>query len=225
MSIQSASSEVLQKMKRKYTAQDVEKSLLKIERAFPPVTAHSGVTRAFDGGASGALHGAAAGPLHGAAAGPLHERTSGVFVGMDVIVGFPTETESHFEETFSRLKDLPWTKCHVFPYSERPGTKAAAFETKQPPNAIAKRGLRLRELSRDRYTEQALNQLGQIKKTLILKQPSQGAIGLSRDYWPIQVEVPEAAKGFERNVEIVGYDHSNLHRLNSPLVGRLVTGN
>src|SRR5262249_38656727 len=48
----------------------------------------------------------------------------GSFVGMDVIAGFPGESEEEFEDTFERLERLPWTRIHVFPYSQRPGTFA-----------------------------------------------------------------------------------------------------
>ncbi len=44
------------------------------------------------------------------------------FVGMDVIAGFPTETDEQFDETVERLSGLSWTRLHVFPYSRRPGT-------------------------------------------------------------------------------------------------------
>lgn len=45
-------------------------------------------------------------------------------IGVDVIVGFPGETEEHFIETYNFLKDLPISYLHVFTYSERPDTKA-----------------------------------------------------------------------------------------------------
>lgn len=45
-------------------------------------------------------------------------------IGVDVIVGFPGETEEHFLETYNFLKDLPVSYLHVFTYSERPDTKA-----------------------------------------------------------------------------------------------------
>lgn len=45
-------------------------------------------------------------------------------IGVDVIVGFPGETEEHFLETYAFLRDLPVSYLHVFTYSERPDTKA-----------------------------------------------------------------------------------------------------
>ncbi|MEO0180090.1 MAG: MiaB/RimO family radical SAM methylthiotransferase [candidate division WOR-3 bacterium] len=45
-------------------------------------------------------------------------------IGTDVIVGFPTETESDFQNTLSFLRDFPLAYAHIFSYSKRPGTKA-----------------------------------------------------------------------------------------------------
>jgi threonylcarbamoyladenosine tRNA methylthiotransferase MtaB len=55
----------------------------------------------------------------------LNNTIQGVGIGMDVMVGFPTEDESHFEETYRFLDDLDIYYLHVFPFSARKGTKAA----------------------------------------------------------------------------------------------------
>jgi len=52
----------------------------------------------------------------------IHKKIKDPFVGMDIIAGFPDESDEEFEDTFQRLKGTPWTRMHVFPYSERPGT-------------------------------------------------------------------------------------------------------
>ena len=48
-------------------------------------------------------------------------------LGADILMGFPGETEEETEETLAMLRALPMTYAHVFPYSERPGTRAAAM--------------------------------------------------------------------------------------------------
>lgn len=48
-------------------------------------------------------------------------------LGADILMGFPGETEEETEETLAMLRSLPVTYAHVFPYSERPGTKAASL--------------------------------------------------------------------------------------------------
>jgi threonylcarbamoyladenosine tRNA methylthiotransferase MtaB len=55
------------------------------------------------------------------------ERIPEIGVGVDVIVGFPGETEENFMETYNFLNELPVSYLHVFTYSERPDTKAIEF--------------------------------------------------------------------------------------------------
>jgi threonylcarbamoyladenosine tRNA methylthiotransferase MtaB len=54
----------------------------------------------------------------------INDRIENVGIGVDVIVGFPGETEDDFLETYNFLKELPISYLHVFTYSERPNTKA-----------------------------------------------------------------------------------------------------
>ena len=144
MSIQSADTEVLKQMKRKYDASTVQKSLQQISQQLP-----------------------------------------NAFVGIDVIAGFPTETELQFENTFSVLADSPWTRLHVFPYSERVGTKAEQLP--QVHFHIRKqRATKLRELSLHRHQAEALKQRGQIKSILTLNGSSKKYDGLSNDYWSVK---------------------------------------
>ena len=146
----------------------------------------------------------------------IEARVPNAFVGMDVIVGFPTETEEQFEETYKTLAELPWTKIHVFPYSERPGTKAAVLMEQIPRHVRANRAQKLRELSLHRYQAEALKQKDLPKMALILKKQAKGgARGLSRDYWPLKftneevlAQIPEEQMGrFEMKVLITGYHH------------------
>lgn len=74
-------------------------------------------------------------------------------IGVDVIVGFPGETDSHFEETFQFLHELPVSYLHVFTYSERENTPAAIYPEKIPPVARKQRTNRLRALSEKKKHE------------------------------------------------------------------------
>lgn len=168
MSIQSADTEVLKEMKRKYGEVEVRNSLLKIATQVP-----------------------------------------GSFVGMDVIAGFPTETDLQFENTYKVLSETPWTRLHVFPYSERQGTRAA-----QLPQVMQmkrkERALRLRELSLHRFQSEALKQIGKVKNALILNKPGTVTQAISRDYWNLQLGLElsaiEKLKNSERFVKITGVE-------------------
>jgi threonylcarbamoyladenosine tRNA methylthiotransferase MtaB len=165
MSIQSADTETLKEMKRKYTEAEVESALHNISKI------------------------------------------KDVFVGMDVIAGFPSETEEQFENTYKRLAETPWTRLHVFPYSERSGTRAAIMN--QVPHHVRKeRAAKLRELSLHRFQAEALKQVGNIHQTLILNKPSRKAEGLTRNYWPVRLNLTEEKlkelSGQEIQVKITG---------------------
>ncbi|MGM0575657.1 MAG: tRNA (N(6)-L-threonylcarbamoyladenosine(37)-C(2))-methylthiotransferase MtaB [Myxococcota bacterium] len=74
----------------------------------------------------------------------------GVFVGMDVIAGFPGETDDAFRWTLERLEDLPWHRLHVFPYSEREGTAATRLDEEVPREERKRRVKALMALSTER---------------------------------------------------------------------------
>ena len=68
------------------------------------------------------------------------------FFGVDVIVGFPTETDEDFAQTYHLLESLEPAYLHVFPFSERPGTPAATMEGKVKDSVKTERAARLNDL-------------------------------------------------------------------------------
>jgi threonylcarbamoyladenosine tRNA methylthiotransferase MtaB len=76
--------------------------------------------------------------------------TGGVFVGMDVIAGFPGETDEEFEQGYALLESLPWGRLHVFPYSERAGTPATRLPNSVPQHIRVKRAKTLSALGMKR---------------------------------------------------------------------------
>jgi threonylcarbamoyladenosine tRNA methylthiotransferase MtaB len=71
-------------------------------------------------------------------------------IGADVMVGFPGESESDFEETRLLIEELSFTYLHVFTYSPRPGTPAAAMRDQVPAQVARERNRILRELSAEK---------------------------------------------------------------------------
>jgi threonylcarbamoyladenosine tRNA methylthiotransferase MtaB len=73
-------------------------------------------------------------------------------IGADVMVGFPGETESEFEETRRMIEELPFTYLHVFTFSARPGTPAAAatMPNQVPVQVARERNRILRELAAEK---------------------------------------------------------------------------
>ncbi len=71
-------------------------------------------------------------------------------IGADVMVGFPGETDAEFEATRRMIEDLPFTYLHVFTYSSRPGTPAAAMPNQIPVHTARERSRILRELAAEK---------------------------------------------------------------------------
>ena len=67
-------------------------------------------------------------------------------IGSDIIVGFPGENDSHFDQLRALLEELPLTHLHVFPYSDRPGTEASRMFPKVDGRAVRERGRIVREI-------------------------------------------------------------------------------
>ncbi len=78
----------------------------------------------------------------------LHERTPGISIGADVIVGFPRETDENFENSHRLIDSLPISYLHVFPFSRRKGTSGAQLPGQVDVKKIKQRANRMRELGR-----------------------------------------------------------------------------
>lgn len=87
-------------------------------------------------------------------------------IGVDVIVGFPGETEEYFMETFNFLHDLDISYLHVFTYSERPNTLAAEMKDIVRVNIRNERNKKLRNLSYMKMSEHIRKHTGQTRKVL-----------------------------------------------------------
>lgn len=157
----------------------------------------------------------------------------GAYVGMDVIAGFSGESEEEFAETLETLRSTPWTRMHVFPYSQRPLTFAAkkfpepagGADLTSRQTLIKERAKILRQLSAERHAEHALAQVGETKRVLLLGHRKQPVIGLSRDYWSVAIEgLPEAVPGQEILVKIRGCDREESRTGELLLYGDLVPG-
>jgi len=83
----------------------------------------------------------------------LCKEITDVGIGVDVIVGFPGETESNFMETYNFIKELPISYLHVFTYSERPNTEAINMEGSVSVSERKRRNNMLRILSEKKRME------------------------------------------------------------------------
>ncbi|MCJ7554376.1 MAG: tRNA (N(6)-L-threonylcarbamoyladenosine(37)-C(2))-methylthiotransferase MtaB [Ignavibacteriaceae bacterium] len=104
-------------------------------------------------------------------------------IGVDVIVGFPGETEENFLETYDFLSDLPISYLHVFTYSERPDTKAIALPDKVDNSERKRRNSMLRILSEKKRNLFYNEMIGKDLKVLFESENIDGMIkGFSSNY-------------------------------------------
>lgn len=110
-------------------------------------------------------------------------------IGVDVIVGFPGETEAHFLETYNFLNELDISYLHVFTYSERDNTEAATMEGVVPKNVRSKRSKMLRGLSVKKRRAFYESQLGTRRTVLFEGENKEGYIhGFTENY--VKVKAP-----------------------------------
>ncbi|WGK94633.1 MULTISPECIES: tRNA (N(6)-L-threonylcarbamoyladenosine(37)-C(2))-methylthiotransferase MtaB [Flavobacterium] len=110
-------------------------------------------------------------------------------IGVDVIVGFPGETDEHFLETYHFLNELPISYLHVFTYSERDNTEAAEMGGIVPANVRAKRSKMLRGLSVKKRRAFYESQLGTERTVLFELENKEGYIhGFTENY--VKVKAP-----------------------------------
>lgn len=113
-------------------------------------------------------------------------------IGVDVIVGFPGETEEKFMETYQFLNELPVTYLHVFTYSERENTEAAAMEGVVPISERKKRNKMLRILSEKKKMAFYQTQLGKTLPVLWEHENKDGKMfGFTENYVRVQKDFDE----------------------------------
>lgn len=95
-------------------------------------------------------------------------------IGVDVIVGFPGETDLHFQETYTLLQELPVSYLHVFTYSERPNTPANDMDGIVDMDVRQERSKQLRILSDKKKLAFYQSQIGQVQRVLWEEKKSGG---------------------------------------------------
>lgn len=125
----------------------------------------------------------------------IREKMPDACIGVDVIVGFPGETDEDFLDTYNFLNELEVSYLHVFPYSERPNTKAILMDGVVPGAKRAERTSMLRILSEKKRRAFYEQQLGKNAVVLFEAEENKGRmfgftenyVKVSTDYDPLLV--------------------------------------
>ena len=119
----------------------------------------------------------------------IREYNDDIFVGIDVIVGFPGESDDDFMDTYNFLKNLAPSYLHVFPYSERANTDAIHFEGSVPQHTRNLRTAKLTELCHELYDKYYNLHVGKEAKVLVEGVAKDGKMfGHTENY--LRVEMP-----------------------------------
>ncbi|WP_321487975.1 tRNA (N(6)-L-threonylcarbamoyladenosine(37)-C(2))-methylthiotransferase MtaB [uncultured Hyphomonas sp.] len=128
-----------------------------------------------------------------------------IALGADIIAGFPTETEVHFENSVRLVDDCGLAFLHVFPYSPRPGTPAARMP--QLDKALIKeRAARLRETGENALKTHFSRHIGELREVLV----ERGAAARLPDFTPVKLSREPGHAGRPVRAHITGHDGRQL---------------
>ncbi len=141
----------------------------------------------------------------------IHDRIPDAAIGLDLITGFPGESEAEFAETLRLIESLPVSHLHVFPFSRRPGTPAASMPDQLPGDLIKARAAQLRELGEKKLHQFAGRFIGTVLDLVVEGGRDQGYCrGLSRNYLSVRFPGDEALQGQRVAVKISGWSEGLL---------------
>ena len=136
-------------------------------------------------------------------------------IGVDVIVGFPGETDQHFLDTYNFLNELDISYLHVFTYSERENTEAATMNNVVPKNVRSKRSKMLRGLSVKKRRAFYESQLGTSRIVLFESENKEGYIhGFTENYVKVKTPWNPELVNTLHEVELTKIDEDGLVRFN-----------
>jgi threonylcarbamoyladenosine tRNA methylthiotransferase MtaB len=116
-------------------------------------------------------------------------------IGVDILAGFPGETEGAFKNTYDLIAELPVTYLHVFPFSARPGTPASNYPDPISPKIIKQRCRALRTLGLQKKAQFFRQQLGQTVEVLVEQKRDRltGLLkGLTSNYIPVLIDADDS---------------------------------
>jgi len=144
-----------------------------------------------------------------AACAMLREAFEDCALTTDVMTGFPGETQEEFAQTVETCKQAGFARMHVFPYSEREGTKAAVMEGSVPRHIREERARELIAVGHELERAALESRVGRIEDVLIEEEDAQGrGMGYTGGY--MRVHVSGAQAGSIVRVRITGIENGEL---------------
>lgn len=142
----------------------------------------------------------------------LREIVPDVSLGTDIIVGYPTETEEEFMETYNLFKLANFSVAFIFAYSARKGTPAFRFADDVPEEVKQERHQRLLNLHYEMCAEERNRMLGTITEVLVERRNKDETLlkGRTRCWKNVVFEGPDSLIGNLQNVKLHSFNHQTL---------------
>ena len=133
----------------------------------------------------------------------IKEKMPHACIAMDIIAGFPGETDAEFADGLKFLEELPISYCHVFTYSKRPGTPAAAMPQQVPPPVKRERTNQLLELSEQKKSLFYHQHIGE-KRPVLIEAEKKGHLmfGFTDNYIKLQIPYDSSKENSIQTIEI-----------------------
>jgi threonylcarbamoyladenosine tRNA methylthiotransferase MtaB len=135
----------------------------------------------------------------------IHRSLPDAAIGVDALIGFPGESDSAFENTYNLIENLPISYLHVFPFSARPGTRAANLPDKVDAGISKDRCQRMRILGNEKRMKFYQGFVGQVLPILIEteREASTNLLkGISSNYLPVLIDAGDSLKNKIVDVKI-----------------------
>ena len=150
----------------------------------------------------------------------INEKFENAFIGSDIIVGFPDETEEDFNITLNNLKELSLTRIHVFPYSRRKGTPADKMQNQIDTAEKKKRVALVQEVSNKKLTEFFNKNIDTENEVIIEKQRDKksGLLkGVTKNYINVLIDADDHYKD-----KLVKINLTSLSEYNEKMIAEIV---
>ncbi|MBS0586338.1 MAG: tRNA (N6-isopentenyl adenosine(37)-C2)-methylthiotransferase MiaB [Verrucomicrobia bacterium] len=141
----------------------------------------------------------------------LKETVPGVSLGTDIIVGFPTETEAEFQETYDVFKEIGYSVAFLYTYSPRQGTPAMRWQDDIPEEVKEERHQRLLELFHETSAKEREKLVGETVEVLFEKRNKTNMLkGRTRCWKKVIADGPDSLLGTLQKVKVHSFNHETL---------------
>lgn len=139
----------------------------------------------------------------------IRNKIPGIAITTDIIVGFPGETDQHFEEMKANIKEIAFSELHVFPYSKRSGTKAAEMKDHVHGTIKSIRVNELISLNQDLAETFILKEKNNTQSVLFETSKDDYTVGHASNYITIKVAKDETLHNQIKDVSILNVKYQD----------------